>query len=269
MEQRTIIGAVIVGAIVVVAVGIVGLTMFAPPPREPGQIRYGGQYYPGEFLLKGYPDFWDKYNLNVTHTLFPSGAENNEALLSGTVDVNCGSDTKTISLFNAAAEGGNIEPVIIGTLQRGDRYSTVIPADSTIESWTELKGERIGYRAGTGADTIMRRFFADDPDGLDLSFNDFDWQSMDVADMATALQGDQIAAFTAWEPTPAIAVDRGIGKLLRSYGDVALVPVSLHTTKSFAEENPDLPYSLLKEIFLGLEQLDHGEGIEYTFGKQK
>ncbi|MFX1515634.1 MAG: ABC transporter substrate-binding protein [Promethearchaeota archaeon] len=249
MEQRMIIGAVVLGAIVVVAVGIVGLMIYSPPEPEPpeefARIRYGGQYYPGEFLLKGYPDLWEKYHLNVTHTLFASGAENNEALLSRKVDVNCGSDTKTISLFNAAAEGGNIEPLIIGTLQRGDRYSTVIPADSSITSWTELEGERIGYRAGTGADTIMRRYFADDPDGLGLSFDDFDWQSMDVADMAAALQADQIAAFTAWEPTPAIAVDQGIGKLLRSYGDVALVPVSLHTTKSYAAENPDILISFL------------------------
>ena len=33
-----------------------------------------------------------------------------------------------------------------------------------------------------------------------------------------------------------------------------------------AEENPDLPYTFLKEILIGLEQLDSGQGIEYTFG---
>ena len=33
-----------------------------------------------------------------------------------------------------------------------------------------------------------------------------------------------------------------------------------------AEENPDLPFQLLKEILLGLEQLDSGQGIEYEFG---
>ncbi len=33
-----------------------------------------------------------------------------------------------------------------------------------------------------------------------------------------------------------------------------------------AEENPDIPYTLLKEILIGLEQLDYGQGIEYKFG---
>ena len=34
--------------------------------------------------------------------------------------------------------------------------------------------------------------------------------------MPAALQAGQIDAFTAWEPTPAIAIDQGIGKILRS-----------------------------------------------------
>jgi hypothetical protein len=34
-----------------------------------------------------------------------------------------------------------------------------------------------------------------------------------------------------------------------------------------AEENPDLTYSLIKEILIGVEELDHGEKSEYKFGK--
>ncbi len=33
-----------------------------------------------------------------------------------------------------------------------------------------------------------------------------------------------------------------------------------------AEENPDLPYSLIKEILTGLDELDENEKTEYTFG---
>ncbi len=32
------------------------------------------------------------------------------------------------------------------------------------------------------------------------------------------------------------------------------------------EENPDLTYDLIKEIFLGVQELDHGEKTEYSFG---
>lgn len=33
-----------------------------------------------------------------------------------------------------------------------------------------------------------------------------------------------------------------------------------------AEENPDLTYSLIKEIFIGLSEIEQGEHSEYQFG---
>ncbi|MEW6102975.1 MAG: hypothetical protein AB1630_04015 [bacterium] len=41
-----------------------------------------------------------------------------------------------------------------------------------------------------------------------------------------------------------------------------------HWTKigKCAEENPDLTYSLIKEIFIGIEELEQGEKSEYRFG---
>ena len=33
-----------------------------------------------------------------------------------------------------------------------------------------------------------------------------------------------------------------------------------------AEENPDLTYSLIKEIFIGLTEIEQGESSEYKFG---
>lgn len=33
-----------------------------------------------------------------------------------------------------------------------------------------------------------------------------------------------------------------------------------------AEENPDLTYSLIKDILIGLEELEHDEKTEYKFG---
>jgi hypothetical protein len=33
-----------------------------------------------------------------------------------------------------------------------------------------------------------------------------------------------------------------------------------------AEQNPDLTYSLIKDILTGIEELDKGESTEYTFG---
>jgi len=34
----------------------------------------------------------------------------------------------------------------------------------------------------------------------------------------------------------------------------------------YAEENPDLTYSLIKDILIGIEELEQGERSEYKFG---
>jgi hypothetical protein len=33
-----------------------------------------------------------------------------------------------------------------------------------------------------------------------------------------------------------------------------------------AEENPDLTFNLIKEILIGMEELNEGQGTEYQFG---
>ncbi len=33
-----------------------------------------------------------------------------------------------------------------------------------------------------------------------------------------------------------------------------------------AEENPELTYALIKEILIGIEEIEHGEKSEYKFG---
>ncbi len=193
-------------------------------------IRYGGQYYPEEFLLQGYPELWTEQDLVVEHILFSSGTENNQALIAGEIDINVGADSKTVALFNAISE----EALIIATSQRGDRYSTIVRGDSDFQSWDDLRGHTVGVRLGTGAEQVLLRYFEGQPD---LAWEDFDWVNLGVEDMIAALQSGSIDAFTAWEPTPAIAEAQGVGRVLLSYGDIAIVPVSIHTTRAFAESH--------------------------------
>jgi len=200
--------------------------------KEGTVLRYGGQYYPGEFLLDGY-DFFGDFGLTVEHTLFSSGTENNEALISGNIDINVGSDSKSVALFNAI---GN-KALIIGTVQRGNRYSTMISKDAHYTDWADLKGKQVGTRFGTGAEFVLRKYF-DSRD--DLSWEDFKWVNVKTEDMIATLANGQIEAFTVWAPTGEIAEAQGIAKLLKNFGDVALVPVLIHTKTDFAEKNRDL-----------------------------
>jgi len=193
-------------------------------------IRYGGQYYPGEFVLQGTPEIWEKFGLNVQHMIFSSGTENNQALISGRCDINCGSDSKTVALFSVMEE----KALIIGSIQKGDRYATVIRSDSEYTSWSDLKGKTVATRLGSGAEQVLRRYFSQ---YSSASWDEFKWVNLKVEDMIAALQGGQIEAFTVWEPTCAIAETQGAGRILRTYGDISPVPVLLHTTTEFASKH--------------------------------
>jgi ABC-type nitrate/sulfonate/bicarbonate transport system substrate-binding protein len=218
--------------------------MFAPQTND---LRYGGQYYPGEWLLYGHPEFWSNYDLAVDHVLFSSGAENNEALISGGIDINCGADSKTVELFNAIPD----DALIIGTVQRGNRYTTIVRADSDIGSWDDLlstKAKKVCTRFGTGAEGVLRRFFNQtvSPElGRNYEWEDFEWVNLNIEEMISALEAGHIDAFTGWEPTPAIAEAQGVGKSLMTYGNIAMVPASIHTTKSFAYNHPALVVAFL------------------------
>lgn len=215
-----------------VALGILISTLWIQPLFGDSKVDivYGGQYYPEEFVLKGYPQLWGKYNLKVEHILFSSGTENNQALISGSCQINCGSDSKTVELFNVLQE----KAVVIGTIQKGDRYATVVRSNSNYKSWYDLKGKTVATRFGTGAEQILRRYF-DIQKGL--SWKDFNWVNVKLEDMMAALQGGSIEAFTAWEPTCAIAEAQGIGRVIRTYGDISSVPVCLHTTVDFGRRH--------------------------------
>lgn len=212
-----------VGLVVLMGSGMVGAS---EKTGKPVVIKYGGQYYPGELLLYARPQFWANYGIEVRHTIFSSAGESNEALISGVVDINVGADTRTISLFNAIPD----QALIIGTVQRGNRYSTVVRVNSPYKSWADLKGKKVATRFGTGAEGVLRRYYAQQG----FKWEDFQYVNLKVEDMIAALQRGLIEAFTAWEPTPAIAEAKGFGRVLRSYGDIALVPASICTTEKFA-----------------------------------
>jgi sulfonate transport system substrate-binding protein len=200
------------------------------PATEMATVRYGGQYYPGEWLLVGRPEFWTERGLQVEHTMFSSAGEANEALIAGTIDVVVGADTRAVSMFNAIPD----QALIIGVVHQGKKIFTLVAPDSPYQSWDDLKGKKVATRFGTGAEGAMEKFWARDG----YARTDFELINMKIEELIPALEAGQIDAFTAWEPTPAIAESKGIGRVLRSYEDVSLVPSLLYTTRAFAEAHP-------------------------------
>ena len=72
-------------------------------------------------------------------------------------------------------------------------------------------------------------------------------------------------------PTPVRISDKLVGEA-RKYSRIdhrSITGQIEHWAKigKCAEENPDLTYSLIKEILIGIEELDQDETSEYRFGR--
>ncbi len=240
--------------IVIAALVLLALASCSKPKsQETLELTYGGQLYPEDYLIQG-GNFFGKYGLTVKANLFSSGTEGNEALISGVVDVNSASDSKSVALFNALGQ----DVVIVGTAQRGDRYTTIVRADSSYTDWSQLKGKKVATRYGTGAEFVLHRFF-DSRD--DLAWEDFQWVNMKTEDMIAALDNKQIEAFTVWAPTPEISEALGVGKAMLSYGKYALTPVLLHVKASVLEKKRDAVVRFLAGL-LDRYDMIQGKGAE-------
>ncbi len=191
-------------------------------------LKYGGQLYPEEYLLKG-QDFWSKYGLTVEHTLFSSGGENNQALISGAIDVNIGSDSKSVALFNAMGD----QVVIIALPARRPLFHHDT-GRLRHHSWYDMKGQNVGIRLGTGAEQVVRRYFE--------IVGDLSWKistgSTSKLRIGRGLADGSIVSFTAGNRPPPLRKPPDGAQVMMSYGDYAHPPVLIHTTK-LTQKAPD------------------------------
>ena len=58
----------------------------------------------------------------------------------------------------------------------------------------------------------------------------------------------------------------GSERIQNSDGAFFWKPGIIARIEKCSEENPDLTYSLIKEVLIGLEELDQNEKTEYQFG---
>ena len=197
--------------------------------KEP--LHYGGQVYAEELLIQGL-DVWSSYDLKVEHVLFTNPDDLVQAFLSGVVDIALLSDIQAARIF---AEMGD-RALIIAVSERGDRMSTLVRADSGIQSWADLSGKKVALRSGSGVELAMKRYFALHPQ---LDWDAVEWVNVAAEDMPAALASGAVDAICALEPIPAIAQAAGGMRVLLSYGDCCPSPMVLVTTRDFAAENPD------------------------------
>lgn len=92
-------------------------------------------------------------------------------------------------------------PIAIAGLGKRNFSSVVARDHARLE---ELKGQKIGYSAGSSSHLVLMRGLK----AANLSEKDVQLVSLEPSQMPDAMESGAVAAFSAWEPTPSIALAR-------------------------------------------------------------
>lgn len=153
---------------------------------------------------------------------FLKGADVNFFLERGDLEVGIGGDMPTLT----AAARSNV--LVASLTQQG--YCSIVARRHMLLK--ELRGKRIGYAFGSNAHYAL----LDALSLAGLAETDVRLIPVDVNEMPDALNQDTIDAFSAWEPTPTVALAR--------FEDQVVIHRSLSTgylyfSRAFAEGNPE------------------------------
>ncbi|MDM8540291.1 NrtA/SsuA/CpmA family ABC transporter substrate-binding protein [Desulfococcaceae bacterium HSG9] len=167
-----------------------------------GVIRIGVQplYLPASLITEAFKrdtilkDALSKMGLEIRFYDFLKGDDVNFFLRRGDLDAGIGGDMPALT---AAATLDIVVPVMI---QRGF-VSIVANRQMLID---DLRGERIGYAFGSNAHYALLKTLA----SAGLDENHVDLIHIEVNQMPDALHAGKISAFSAWEPTPTVALKK-------------------------------------------------------------
>lgn len=168
-------------------------------------------------------DALDELGYTIRFHPFLKGNDVNYFLSTGDLEFGIGGDMPAIRLAS------NEEISIISLIQEGH----VSIVSRHIKTINQLKGKKIGYATGSNAHYYLLNTLYEN--GLEVS--DVNLIQLDVTEMITALKDGRIDAFSAWEPTPFIAIRDNSDFIVthrgKSYGFI-------YGLNSYMDGNPEI-----------------------------
>jgi ABC-type nitrate/sulfonate/bicarbonate transport system substrate-binding protein len=194
-----------------------------------GPVRFGAQCYPDILFLQGFQHLWDRHGIEVDLTIFSSDNEGIDALTSGKCDILYVSTIEAVKL--SCTLGDNA--LIIASVQKDERYATFVRDGSLYTSWADLNGHPVATLFDSGAEYVLRAYFQQ----KDVVWESFKWINLKPPEMLSALDKGKIEAFTISESLCAMTETIKMGKCIYTYGDIALSPILIFTTRGFADNH--------------------------------
>jgi len=181
-----------------------------------------------------------KYNVSVKWTSFPAGPPMNESFAAGQQDIGILGDVPTI-----VAKASGQKTKIIANASYGEKtLAVVIKSDSNIKDVKELKGKKVAYVKGSYGHHLLGLVL----EKAGLTLNDIESVNLPVADIATAVAKDQVAAGVVWEPSLTKPLKAGQVKILVDGTGIKRNNVFYISKDNFAKDNPKIVEAYVKAL---------------------
>jgi len=173
---------------------------------------------------------------NATFRNFLFGPDMLEAALGGNID---GTTTGIVPAINLLATSDEW----VGVCRLIDFSVVTVSKNGTrIESYTDLKGKKLGVPFGSGAHPYVVQRIEENNLTIGTGPDQVDLINVSPAEAAVALQQGSVDALGIWEPNATIIENKEIGKVFDEKPYIGLVLVR----KSIVENNPDEVVALIK-----------------------
>ncbi len=270
LDKKTLL--VVLGVLVIALVGFLVFSS-APQKAETTKVRIGD--WPAANALPFYlaieKGYFSEAGLEVERVKFETPSQFIDALLQGSVGF--GADTAmAITAIVEQKNPGKLKVFAVnGGTDQITNDSLIVPIDSSISSFADLKGKKLGIPAGTIQwRTIARELLA--MDGLNM---DTDLQIVELVPslQVQALASKQVDAVLALEPIPTIAVDKGVAKIaILSPAEKSIAnpfyPGAGVVNADFAKKNPETTRKVLAVFDRAMKEImqNPDEARKYLVG---
>jgi len=144
----------------------------------------------GVVLVAEKEGFFTKHGLDIAVSNFTSGKQCLDTMMGGAADIATTAETP----FTAAMLAD--QPVAFLARMEYSDDNMLAAAAAHIDNWTDLKGKRIAFTAGTGSEITTDMILAK----AKLTQADVTLVNLRPQDMASALASNSIDAYDTWEP---------------------------------------------------------------------
>jgi sulfonate transport system substrate-binding protein len=191
--------------------GVSMLCILAPNSRaESGKVLTVGYQKSGALLLTKTSGLFEKalasLGYNVVWREFPSGFPLLEALNGGSIDIGHSGDAPL--LFAQAA--GIPFQIFAASNPSPESTGVVVPKDSPIHSFAELKGKTVAFAKGSSSHLVVAQLLAREG----LTFADIKPVYLEPPDARAAFEAKAVDSWAVWDPFLAAAEVEGGARLI-------------------------------------------------------